>query len=1226
MTRLAPRPFAAAFGALLALAVPVALSAAGITGRVTDESEAPIAGARVTLHPVDTGAALGTRWLEGESFPGVVADTLTGDDGSFRLDTPDGSRLFWTVVVRARGRVPMQQEVGPLFGPVHLESAGLAEDVGAVVRVLEKDGAPAAGATVLFAAAPGTPLLGGRRGGWFPGAFRAARTGPDGRARLPRAAGESGAVAVVSSGRLARATLASTRLRVTLPPAGGPGSRTLRAIGPEGEPVAGALVWGPAELVPPRARVTARMGRFPLTVTAEDGTAVVPAAALAAQQPVTLYLEASSGLRAQVEIEPPAPPADPEPGAEAAPNTAPAVPVRLTPPAVLAGRVEESGGGGPVADAVVWARGGAADAVRSDGAGRFALPVPPVERIMLVAAGPAHQAPAWERLELESPDRAEHVLVLEPTISLVGRVEDEAGRPVAGAVVEAQPREELSFGRGRNAERRRVVSDENGRFRTGGIAFETLYGVVATLDGFAPGRADVPPVPRNERGAAAPPEVTIVLPLGQRLVGRVVDAAGAPVAGAEVRYLHVGDEVGWLPHRYAEMKATSGPEGDLSLSHVMAGVGKVFVDAPGFAPFERSGIEVPAEPGVTDLGALELEPEVFLEVVVVDDDGDPVAGAAIGITRRSSGPFGFGMSQTHGPAESRTDEAGRFREGGFGPGQVVGVTASKEGFAPASADRIHLPDGSPVRVVLEPGAIVSGRVVDEAGRPVPEAFVRPDLGDPTRHTFAMLSEITDADGRFVLDDLPARPVRLTARTDEGSESAAVLLELAPGERYEGVELTVRTEPAFRVRVFRPNGEPAARASVYATSPDGSGSSCSPVAAGELECRGMRPGTYRMTAIEEGVGRIDREVDAGRVAPAIDLHLEPEIEVAGRVLGADGEPAAARMVMLRALTPAFPPIHEATTTTDGSFVFRGVENGTFQLTVSFARGSRWLGTGSYEHPEEIVVSGGASVRGIVVRLEQRGGVAGRLLGLEEGEAGSIAVKATGPAEADFQRPVPGRVLADGRYEIAGLAPGTWRVDARSAESGTRGEGEVVVTPGAGDAILDLDLRRGLVLSGTVRAGGEPWSGVSISIPTALVYGEADAQGRFRLAGLEPGTYELILHDRTGARAIRREARLEEDREIVIEVELGRVRGTVLSAVGMEPIAGARVMLLRGNGEERRHGGTTTTAVDGRFLLDRVPADAYVVEVEAPGHRSTAAELRVGEGDTTIPPIVLQPEVE
>lgn len=1227
MTRLAPRPFAAAVsGALLALALPGALAASEVTGRVTDESENPIAGARVTLHPVDTGAALGTRWLEGEPYAEAVADTRTGDDGSYRLDAPDDGRLFWTVVVRARGRVPMEQDVGPLFGAVHLEPVGLAEDTGTVVRVLEAGGTPAVGATVLFAAAPGTPLLGGRRGGWFPGAFRTARTGPDGRARVPRAEGEGGEVAVVAPGRLARATLASTRLRVSLPPVGGPGSRTLLTTGPDGEPVAGAVVWGPAELVPPQARVTARMGRFPLAVTGEDGTAVVPAAALAAQPPVGLYVEATSGLRAHVEIEPPTPPGDPEPGGERAPATAPPVPVRLAPPDVIAGRVEEHGGGGPVAGAVVWTRGGAADAVRSDGSGRFALPVPAVERIMLAAAGPAHQAPAWERVELAAPDRGEPVLVLDPTISLVGRVEDEAGGPIAGAVVEALPREEYSFGGGRKAERRRVLTDESGRFRADGIAFETLYSVVATLDGFAPGRAEVPPVPRDpETGVAAVPEVTIVLPLGQRLVGRVVDPAGAPVAGAEVRYLHVDDEDDWLPHQYAEAKTTSGPEGELSLAHVIAGIGNLSIQAPGFAPFERTGIEVPAEPGVTDLGALELEPEVFLEVVVVDGDGDPVAGAAIGVTWRSSGPFGLGMSRTETPAEARTDEAGRFRKGGFAPGQVVDVSASQEGFAPTSVDRIRLPDASPVRVVLEAGAIVSGRVVDEAGRPVAEAVVMPEMSDPSSHRLHMLHMQSDEDGRFELGGLPAGPVKLAARTRDGDASPAVLLELASGERREDVELTIRPEPVVRVRVYRSTGEPAARPTVFAHSVDERfGTSCSPAPSGELLCKGLGPGSYRMTAIEEGFGRADRDLQVGAEGGEVDLHLEPAIEIAGRVETADGAPAPARMVMLSSERETFPPFHEATTAADGSFAFRGVENGTYRITVSTSRGSRWLGPGAYQHPEEVVVAGGASVRGLVVRLDEDGSVAGRLLGLEPDEVGTVSVAATGPAGAEGQHPVPGRVLSDGRYQIAGLAPGTWRVEARSAESGKRGDGEVEV--GAGEALLDLDLRRGLVLSGTLRAGGEPWSGVSVSIPSELVHTQADAQGRFRLAGLEPGTYELILHERMGTVSIRREVRLEEDREIVIEVELGQVRGTVLSAVGLEPIAGAQITLVRTTDEERWNGRSTTSAVDGRFLLDRIPADAYVIEVEAPGHRPTAAELRVGEGETTLPPVVLQPEVE
>ena len=59
--------------------------------------------------------------------------------------------------------------------------------------------------------------------------------------------------------------------------------------------------------------------------------------------------------------------------------------------------------------------------------------------------------------------------------------------------------------------------------------------------------------------------------------------------------------------------------------------------------------------------------------------------------------------------------------------------------------------------VLAQGNLFRGRVVDEAGNPIPNAVVRTDSDDQGLIKFRWLTE-TDPDGRFSWNSAPAEPV------------------------------------------------------------------------------------------------------------------------------------------------------------------------------------------------------------------------------------------------------------------------------------------------------------------------------------------------------------------------------------------------------------------------------------------------------------------------------------
>ncbi|MEQ1892432.1 MAG: sigma-70 family RNA polymerase sigma factor, partial [Planctomycetota bacterium] len=135
--------------------------------------------------------------------------------------------------------------------------------------------------------------------------------------------------------------------------------------------------------------------------------------------------------------------------------------------------------------------------------------------------------------EVAAGERNELELEIPPGIRVLGRVEDEAGVPVASAELF------LSLGVGEDAFEGRIVarSDERGAFTLRSAPVGLGVCLSARAAGFAPSEQVVLSAPSSELA------VRLVLDQpGRALAGRVLDPEGAPVAGASVL---VGSEYEW---------------------------------------------------------------------------------------------------------------------------------------------------------------------------------------------------------------------------------------------------------------------------------------------------------------------------------------------------------------------------------------------------------------------------------------------------------------------------------------------------------------------------------------------------------------------------------------------------------------------------------------------------------------------------------------------------------
>jgi len=184
------------------------------------------------------------------------------------------------------------------------------------------------------------------------------------------------------------------------------------------------------------------------------------------------------------------------------------------------------------------------------------------------------------------------------------------------------------------------------------------------------------------------------------------------------------------------------------------------------------------------------------------------------------------------------------------------------------------------------------------------------------------------------------------------------------------------------------------------------------------------------------------------------------------------------------------------------------SGRYQVAAEH-RGASWISIAALARAPMVV--DGKPLRGLEIRLDAAGTIAGRISGAAAGDRLSeIVVRAFhGHLAQD------GEVDDRGHYEIGGLTPGSWVVTAWS------GDGDLVsakasLPADAPRASLDLSFRPGaLTLSGRL-AGFDPAAQYLVKLERAEdrvdshVIG-VDHDGTFSRSGLLAGTFHLEVDD-------------------------------------------------------------------------------------------------------------------
>lgn len=396
-------------------------------------------------------------------------------------------------------------------------------------------------------------------------------------------------------------------------------------------------------------------------------------------------------------------------------------------------------------------------------------------------------------------------------------------------------------------------------------------------------------------------ELELKLQRAGTVVGRVLDESGKPIPGATV---------GW-PFLWQKCSE----DGRFSAYGVPLSRGsRLSAHAPGYLDQELDFVVDGASTSAELQFVLRPDPAKdprakasaktadrrSVSGVVVGPDGKPVGKATV--------RWGVKVdSRRH--SETTTDEQGAFRLDGLADApEFLSVLAS--GLTP-SFPVVDAGGNRFLRVELQPGATVRGRVQDASGAPIGDVQVLPQADHPNdKSRFVYLFEQaarTDRDGRFTLTGMPE------------SVTCDIMVDGWGAERRKPLSLTdesknvftLRGEGAIRGHVYEPSGKPARNFRIVLQTPkvrmpaDRPGSMNADLARmgvlftrddGEFTLSGLTPGgLYHVTAIAEGFGRNEvdrveaRSLEQLEPDDTINIALRPSHALRVRAFGTDGKP-------------------------------------------------------------------------------------------------------------------------------------------------------------------------------------------------------------------------------------------------------------------------------------------------------------------------------------------------
>jgi hypothetical protein len=501
-------------------------------------------------------------------------------------------------------------------------------------------------------------------------------------------------------------------------------------------------------------------------------------------------------------------------------------------------------------------------------------------------------------------------------------------------------------------------------------------------------------------------------------------------------------------------------------------------------------------------------------LVLAADGGKPIARATVVV----GGGLQAGFTIV-------TDEEGRFAFDRLPPGQFT-LTASKPSYLPMSYGQAEPGRGSGLPIDLKEGerrqgiqwalsraATIAGRVLDERGQPMREAWIglqQRRIVDGERKLVLCCGESkTDANGIFRVTGLLPGEYAVSALPPADYRFTPEVLSSFGDETRRVSDEEVRWAlREIEIASGRATSQPPLPEPLRGRT----------VSYGRIYYPGT-PEASRVTMVT---------VKAGEDRGGVDFSMTrlPTAFIKGRAIGLDGQPAV----------DASLSFYDGWSTTgtrltaDGAFERRNLLPGRYTITVRGRGNATWA--------SRIFDVNGADFPDVVLTLGPGASVGGRLV-FEQGAGPATPIDPGAVQISMLLRPAAGtlpiRVAADGSFKFAAVDPGRYRLSA-SVPAANRGpwtlKSITVAGKDAYDAAFDVEAGQSIAdavvtfttqstsLSGTLftadgaSAGGyyvvvfstdrAYWNSGSRRVPPPA---RASTTGRYEFLALPPGEYAL-----------------------------------------------------------------------------------------------------------------------
>ena len=1182
------------------LAASAFSSAGEMTGRVTSDRKG-VVGATVVALPYETQYATALRETRSEPAPLPLATSTTTGDGRFKLVVPPTAPAF---VVRATFGGLAPKTVAGVFEKANsedLEEITLARGESLSGRVVDATGKPVTGALVRLGR-DGTPRS----------------TGKDGLFRFEDVEGRSGPQLFAS-----------------------PTTLSVQAAGFEVQSVAERFSGAPltVRLKPSTARLTGLLKEW-------SGKPAIDAVVRVTGDAVTRWVrtdatgrfEIQGALASKTRLQ--ALGRDGSSLETAFSATGGTMTFTLQRPASIEGRITRSDTGRIVTSVKVEARANGATLLARTGVdGRYKVSGLPQGTYRLSFDEKTFVPLVRRDVELATGEAKALDISLTPAVSLVGRVSDEKGQPVAGARGVFSPGAESRMDRVFRAVSRAgadsvaFVSGPDGTFKATRLAPGSNQQLSVNHPDFE--RRTIPGLDLIA-GSAKPLALDVVLSPGFVLAGVVKDKDGQPISGAQVtlnRTLQMqggrgGNVVAFNTFESVRPQAETDFEGKFGFKGLSEGGYDVSISKAGFTRSASS--DVKAGDGSKPL-EITLTPGASIAGRLIQQNGLPASGYSV-MARPSGGSAGNGLMMMAGGRGGSTvpvDPDGGFVIEGLIPGTGYDLSLFGLGDFRGDAKKKNLvAPAVDVEIEVATRGRIAGRVLDAATSAPLTDFeasytpVRAGGGGPNDQRIPFSS----SDGSFAFEDVPPGNWDVTVWAKTYQEARTGGIAVVSGET-KTIEVKAARGLVIRGRVVDgKNGrgvqdatvsarEGGASGGLFMLDLGGGGGGVVTDADGRFEIPDQGPGSYQVTArhasFSEGTARLTLEDKDG----SIDIPVSGGGTIAGVVTSSQGSPLAGAEVSLQNSGDGMRFGFDGQgTTTDGGgrFRFEHLAAGRYKVSASLRTEASNavdvpLNAGDVREDVRLSLDAGATLRGVVS-------------GLPDNERGGVMVGAQGAQEYFANT----RTNADGSFEFSGVPKGNVMLRATAGDlilgSSHTATKEVTVAAGQLEVSTEIVFQDGLSISGTVMRRGAPVAGARVSAFMSGTGRQASARvddnGAFKIAGLEAGRVNVTAMSENFSSQVSRVVELTADASIDLVIPTARLGGTVVDAATGLPLEStvelqpsAPPATPGGGGGQMRMNASTDSS--GRFAFEDLEPVDYRVTGRRSGYESVTRTVKPSE---------------